>query len=146
MITKGMMSSTTDMWSTPQKLFDALDAEFHFTLDACAVEENAKCRKFYSPEENGLLQPWNGICWMNPPYGRVIGKWVQKALETAQNGGTVVCLLPARTDTRWFQDYCLQVRQETIRFLRGRLHFSGAKEGAPFPSCIVIFSPATLKH
>ena len=136
MITTGMMSSTTPEWETPQKLFDELDAIYHFTLDVCATLSNAKCPHFFSPEEDGLRQPWRGVCWMNPPYGRGIGKWIQKAYEESQWGCMVVCLLPARTDTAWFWDYCMK---GDIRFLRGRLKFGGSKNSAPFPSMIVVF-------
>ena len=80
-------SSKTDMWATPQDFFDALDAEFHFTLDACAVKENAKCAAYYAPEQNGLDQPWTGQVWCNPPYGRNVGQWVKKAHDTASGGG-----------------------------------------------------------
>ena len=129
-------SSATDLWATPQPTFDALHAEFGFELDVCALPENAKCARYYTPEQDGLAQPWRGKCWMNPPYGRVIGKWVRKAYEAAQEGATVVCLLPARTDTAWFHDYC---KKGEIRFLRGRLKFGGSKNSAPFPSMVVIF-------
>jgi phage N-6-adenine-methyltransferase len=81
-----MFSSKTDLWSTPQEYFDVLSKEFPFTLDVCALPENAKCKKFFSPQDDGLAQEWNGICWMNPPYGRAIGKWVQKAYESAKAG------------------------------------------------------------
>ena len=133
-------SSTTDLWATPQAFFDTIHAEFGFTLDACALPENAKCARFYTPERDGLKQAWQGVVWCNPPYGRVIGQWVQKAHESAQAGATVVLLLPARTDTRWFHDYIYN--RAEIRFLRGRLKFGGATTGAPFPSMIVIFRPA----
>ncbi len=129
-------SSATDLWSTPQPTFDALNAEFGFDVDVCALPENAKVSKFYTAREDGLAQNWRGKVWMNPPYGRVIGKWVRKAYEAAQDGATVVCLLPARTDTAWFHDYC---QKGEIRFLRGRLKFGGSKNSAPFPSMVVIF-------
>lgn len=131
-------SSETDLWATPQDFFDKLDAEFGFELDVCASHENAKCNKYYTVRENGLLQCWEGVCWMNPPYGRVIGEWVKKAYESAQDGATVVCLVPARTDTRWWHDYCMKGE---IRFVRGRLRFGGAKDNAPFPNAVVIFRP-----
>ena len=115
-----MFSSRTDLWETPQDLFDKLDAEFHFDLDVCALPENAKCEKYYTPEQDGLAQEWTGVCWCNPPYGRQIGKWVRKA---ALSNTTVVMLLPARTDTKWFHDYILHKAE--IRFLRGRLKFGG---------------------
>jgi phage N-6-adenine-methyltransferase len=98
-------SSKTDMWATPQEFYDALNAEFEFTLDPCATAENAKCAKYFTIEDDGLVQDWTGhIVFMNPPYGREIGKWVKKA---AESNATVVCLLPARTDTRWWHDYVL---------------------------------------
>ena len=83
----GMFSSKTDMWETPQDLFDRLNHEFHFTLDVCAIPENAKCSNFFSPENDGLSQEWFGTCWMNPPYGKEIGKWVKKAYEFAVDRG-----------------------------------------------------------
>ena len=96
-------SSKRNTWETPQDLFDKLDQEFHFQLDVCALPENAKCKKYFNPAENGLKQKWKGICWMNPPYGREIGKWMKKAYESARAGATVVCLVPARTDTAWWR-------------------------------------------
>lgn len=136
-INEGMFTSKTDMWETPQDLFDNLDSEFHFTLDVCAVKENAKCKNFYSPEQDGLSQPWTGRVWCNPPYGRQIGKWVRRALFASAAGATVVMLLPARTDTKWFHEYI--DHKAEIRFIRGRLKFGGAKNGAPFPSMVCIF-------
>ena len=136
MINKGLFTSNTDMWATPQDLFDELDAEFHFELDVCATAENAKCKRYFTPEIDGLRQNWRGggTVFMNPPYGRNIGLWVHKA---ATCGATVVCLLPARTDTRWFHEYIYHKAE--IRFLRGRLKFGDSKNSAPFPSMIVIF-------
>ena len=126
-------SSNHHEWETPQELFDALDEIHGFTLDVCATPENSKCDKYFTKEEDGLEQEWEGVCWMNPPYGRAITKWVEKA---AASGCKVVCLLPARTDTSWFHDYCTK---GDIDFIRGRLKFSGAKNSAPFPSMIVTF-------
>ncbi len=135
MNTVHFMSEKMD-WGTPQDLFDRLNQEFHFTLDVCALPENAKCKRFFSPKENGLLQKWTGFCWMNPPYGREIEQWMQKALQESERGATVVCLVPARTDTEWWHKYALQGE---IRFIRGRVKFQGANATAPFPSAIVIF-------
>ena len=129
-------SSATDLWSTPPDFFSALDRVFHFTLDACATAENAKCARFYTREQDGLAQPWTGNVWCNPPYGRTIGKWMRKAWESAQNGATVVCLVPARTCTRWWHDYATKGK---ILFWPGRLKFGGSKNSAPFPSAIVIY-------
>lgn len=135
-----LFSSHTDMWETPQDLFDELNKEFHFTLDVCATAQNAKCERFYSPVCNGLLQPWWGeTAWCNPPYGREVGDWVRKASKSAAEGSTVVMLLPARTDTKWFHDYIYQNPFVEVRFLKGRLKFGGAKNSAPFPSMVVIF-------
>lgn len=131
-----MFSSKTDLWETPQNLFEQLNNEFRFVLDVCALPENAKCSVYYTPEVDGLAQPWYGTCWCNPPYGREIGKWVRKAAESK---ALVVMLLPARTDTRWFHDYIYNKDHVEIRFLRGRLKFGGSKNSAPFPSMIAIF-------
>lgn len=138
MINQGLLTSKTDQWSTPQWLFDELNAEWNFTLDVCALPENAKCEKYFTPSQDGLSQEWQGTCWMNPPYGRNIGKWVKKAWEQSLTGVTAVCLLPARTDTKWFHDYCLQGK---IHFIKGRLRFGNSKNSAPFPSMLVVFKP-----
>jgi len=119
------------------EFFDIYNKEFGFTLDAAANSENAKCKKFFSEKENGLLQNWSDeIVWLNPPYGREIGKWIEKAYLESQKGATVVCLIPARTDTKYFHDFCFKGE---VRFLRGRLKFSKHKNCAPFPSAIIIF-------
>jgi len=127
-------SSKTDCWETPQDLFDKLNATYQFTMDVCALAENAKVQPYFSPEQDGLNQVWSGRCWMNPPYGREIGKWVKKAFES---DCLVVGLLPARTDTKWWHDYCIPSH---ITFIRGRLKFGNAKNSAPFPSAIVVFN------
>ena len=131
-------SSETDLWATPQDTFDALNAEFGpFDVDVCAVAGNAKCASFYTPETDGLAQDWApSRCWMNPPYGRTIARWMCKAWEESLRGATVVCLVPARTDTAWWHDYAMKGQ---IRFLRGRLKFGNAKHSAPFPSAVVVF-------
>ncbi len=131
--------SGTCLWETPQAFFDELDTEFGFTLDVCALPENAKCPRYFTPAVDGLKQPWRGVCWMNPPYGREIGKWVAKAYESAKEGATVVCLLPARTDTAWWHSYVLEAAE--VRFVRGRLRFGDAENSAPFPSAVVVFRP-----
>ena len=110
------------------------------TCDVCATTDNAKCKEFYSPEQDGLAQEWTGVCWCNPPYGREIGKWVRKAAESSC---TVVMLLPARTDTKWFHDYIYGKAE--IRFIKGRLKFGDAKNSAPFPSMVVIFKRESEK-
>lgn len=142
-VTSVHFSSKTDMWATPIEFFKALDAEFGFTLDVCAVAENAKCERYYSPASDGLKQEWRGVCWMNPPYGRQIGKWVQKAYEAAHEGATVVCLIPARTDTAWWHTFVMRATE--VRFVRGRLKFGEATNAAPFPSAVVVFRATTAK-
>lgn len=136
-INRALFSSRTDKWATPQEVFDSLHREFHFETDVCALPENAKCRRFFTPKQDGLKQEWRGVCWCNPPYGKDIGRWMQKAYEASSlNGATVVCLVPARTDTAWWQDYATKGE---VRFIRGRLTFGSATSAAPFPSAIVIF-------
>ena len=140
MKTDVLFSSNTDLWETPQNFFDKLDEEFHFTLDACALPENAKCDRYFTPEMDGLSKNWGGVVWCNPPYGKDIVRWVRKASESAQNGATVVLLVHARTDTRWFHDYIYGKAE--IRFVKGRLKFGGSKHNAPFPSMVVVFRPS----
>ena len=101
MDTSLMFSSKTDKWATPQAFFDELNREFAFDLDVCALPENAKTARYYTPDEDGLTQPWEGVVWCNPPYGRQIGRWVERAFLAGASGTTVVMLLPARTDTKW---------------------------------------------
>ena len=135
-------SSKTDLWETPQDTFDQLAAEFGpFDLDVCATPENAKCSRFFTQADDGLAQPWVGRCWMNPPYGREIGRWMAKAVRSWGDGATVVCLVPARTDTAWWHDYAMQGQ---IRFLRGRLKFGGHANSAPFPSAVVVFANSLI--
>lgn len=141
MKTKGIFSSASNEWSTPQWLYDQLNAEFHFKVDVCATPENAKHKRYFTEKDDGLKQQWHkvgGACWMNPPYGRQVCTWVKKAYEESLQGATVVCLVAARTDTKWWNDYCLKGE---IRFIRGRLRFQDSKNNAPFPSAIVIFRP-----
>jgi len=139
MINKGLFTSNKHDYSTPQDFFDKLNAEFHFTLDPCATAENAKCKRFFTPEQDGLAQWWNGNVFMNPPYGREIGRWMKKAYEECilcHNCTVVVCLVPARTDTAWWHDYAMKA--DEIRYVKGRLKFDG-KSPAPFPSAVVIY-------
>jgi phage N-6-adenine-methyltransferase len=131
-------SSKTDMWATPQGFFDRYDLIYNFSTDVCATPDNAKCGNYFTPEMDGLKQQWVGVCWCNPPYGRGIKDWVKKAYESSLQGATVVCLLPARTDTSWWHDYCMKGK---IEFIRGRLKFGDAKNAAPFPSAVVVFHP-----
>jgi phage N-6-adenine-methyltransferase len=130
-------SSASCEWETPQSLFDELDRIFGgSTLDPCATSENAKCPRYFRREDDGLTQPWTGKVFMNPPYGREIGKWVRKAWQESLKGTLVVCLLPARVDTRWWHEYA---KKGHVYFLQGRLRFGSAQHSAPFPSAIVTF-------
>jgi len=131
-------SSQSDEWETPADVFMELHKEFNFTLDPCCTLENAKTPRCFTLQEDGLAQPWPGRVFMNPPYGRAIGAWVEKARREAEtNAEVVVCLLPARTDTRWWHDHCASAAD--IRFIKGRLKFGRSKHNAPFPSVVVIF-------
>lgn len=133
-----LLSSKSVEWETPQWLFDKLNERFQFTLDVCATPDKAKCERFFTPETDGLAQSWQGErCWMNPPYGKAIYQWVQKAREEAANGAIVVGLLPARTDSRWWQDNV--AGHADVRFIKGRLKFGEAKDSAPFSSAIAIW-------
>jgi phage N-6-adenine-methyltransferase len=128
--------SDKDDWGTPQKVFDLLDAEFNFTLDPCASESNAKCPKFYTRKEDGLSQSWaNEIVFMNPPYGKDVAQWMEKAYSEAS--ATVVCLVSARTDTRWWHKFCMKANE--IRLFDHRLEFEGTGNKAPFPSALIVF-------
>lgn len=132
-------SSKTPEWPTPQDFFDRCHAEFGFTLDPCSTHENAKCPKHYTLEDDGLAQDWGRErVWMNPPYGREIGRWMRKAYESSQAGALVVCLVPARTDTHWWHEWAMKGE---IRYVRGRLKFGGHINSAPFPSALVIMRP-----
>ncbi len=138
MINKGLYSSKTDLWSTPQHLFDELNQKYNFTLDPCSTDENHKCEKYYTEDDNGLVQPWYGRVFMNPPYGREIIKWMEKAYNEYNigNAEVIVCLVPSRTDTKWWHEYSMKGE---ITFIRGRLKFGNSKNSAPFPSAIVVY-------
>ena len=129
-------SSKTDLWATPQHFFDSYNERYNFTTDVCADSTNNKCEKYFTKEMDGLQQKWEGVCWMNPPYGKEIKKWMKKAYESSLEGATVVCLVPSRTDTRWWHEYAMKGK---IEFIKGRLKFGGSKNSAPFPSAVVIF-------
>ena len=135
---RALFSSATEEWATPKDFFDALDAEFHFTLDPCSTDDNAKCAKHFTKEQDGLLQDWTGErVFCNPPYGREMPRWIAKCAEHGMRGGVAVMLIPARTDTKAFHEYIYHKAE--IRFIRGRLKFGGAKNSAPFPSMVVVF-------
>lgn len=140
-INGGMFSSERTDWETPHEFFGNVDNSYGpFDLDVCASRDNAKAPTYFDENDDGLQQDWGRRrCWMNPPFGRGIAAWVRKAYESAQDGATVVCLLPARTDTSWWHDYVEKAQE--VRKLRGRLKFVGAKSNAPFPVALVVFRP-----
>lgn len=132
-----MPQSKTDEWATPRDLFESLDRKYHFNLDPCANAENHVCERYFTKEENGLLQDWSGArVFCNPPYGKPLRDWVKKASEERDKAEIIVMLLPARTDTRWFHEYLYGKAQ--ITFIKGRLRYNGCKDCAPFPSMIVV--------
>ena len=133
-------SSESNEWETPQDLYDELDKEFGFTLDPCASPSNAKHDNFYTKSDDGLAKDWRDqVVFMNPPYGREISKWIEKAYtESLHQDCVIVCLIPARTDTKYWHDFIFPYASD-IRFIKGRLKFGGHKNSAPFPSAIVIF-------
>lgn len=134
----GLYSRASDDWETPQWLFDEYDKKFHFDLDPCASEKNHKCEKYFTISDDGLSKTWAGhTVWCNPPYGSAIKNWVKYCYEQSKAGATVVALLPARTDTKWFHEYVY--KRAEIRFLKGRLRFNDSGWNAPFPSMIAIF-------
>jgi site-specific DNA-methyltransferase (adenine-specific) len=139
MINRVLYSSKNEVWETPQYFFDQLNEEFHFNLDPCALPENAKCENYFTPEDNGLEQDWGGhVVFCNPPYGRNIIQWCKKCYEESRKPNTtVVMLVHARTDTKWFHEWVYG--KSEIRFVRGRLKFGDSKNSAPFPSMVVIY-------
>lgn len=133
-------SKSSDEWETPQGFYDRLDMEFGFTLDPCATPENAKCERYFTIEDDGLARSWGRErVFMNPPYGRAIGDWMRKALTESERGATVVCLVPARTETKWWHETVMKAHE--LALVRGRLRFGGSKVNAPFPNAVVVFYP-----
>lgn len=140
-----LFSSDRMDWATPQALFDAVDEEFGFVLDAAASESNAKCKLFLGEEDDALSSPsWPAIrgdaVWLNPPYGRQIGKWVERAYRESLKGLTVVVLVFVRTDTKWWQSWAMRAAE--VRLIPGRVRFGGSSAGAPAPSCLLVFDEA----
>ncbi len=138
---KVLFSFQSDEWATPKEVFELLDKEFGFTLDAAASDVNHKTDKYFTKEDNGLEKSWGGYSvFCNPPYSD-IGRWVEKSYrESLKPGTTVVMLIPSRTDTKWFHRYIY--KRSEIRFIKGRLKFGDSKNSAPFPSMVVIFRSA----
>ena len=150
----------SDLWGTPQALFDKLDREFQFTLDVCALPENAKCVRYFTPEQDGLKQDWSGVVWMNPPFGPGIEKWLAKARDHAKhhptvfdgwdashltNQGVVVAIVPTRTNAPWWHEFVMQASE--IRFIKKKVKFvSSDHNGVGFTGhAIVIFRPSAKR-
>jgi len=127
-------ASIDQLAETPQELFDAIDRQFHFTRDVCASAENAKCAAYWTEADDCLSKVWDGVNWMNPPY-KTMRKFIEKAYNERDNAVTV-CLIPARTNTRWWHDYCMEGE---VYFIRGRPKFGGYKHGLPQPLALVVF-------
>ena len=140
----GMKAEYRTDWATPHAVFDIINLKFGpFTLDPCASAENAKCERYFTPDDDGLAQTWTGRVFMNPPYGRELPRWMAKAWDASQSTAElVVCLIPARTDTRFWHEYAM--RGEIV-FLRGRLKFGPLTNPAPFPSAVVVFRNASAR-
>ena len=134
-----------DDWQTPSWIFDRLNDDFGFTLDAAALPETAMCSRFLTPQDDALSTGWGGrgsVVWLNPPYGRGVGNWLEKAHLESKKGAVVVVLVFSRTDTRWWHDYAMKASE--IRFIRGRLRFlqdGQVKDPSPAPSCVLVFTP-----
>jgi phage N-6-adenine-methyltransferase len=150
MVDKALFSSSTTEWETPDNLYNELNKEFHFSLDPAANKNNTKCKLHFTKKENGLSEKWQEFdgggyvssrVFCNPPYGREVGKWVAKADQEFRSGNAelIVMLLPSRTDVKWFHQYIYNKPNVTIKFIKGRLTFKGAKHPAPFPSMLVIW-------
>lgn len=128
-------------WETPPHIVDPLNNEFGFTLDVAASDLNTKCKKYFTKEIDGLAQEWTGRCWMNPPYGQDLNHWMKKAFESALRGVLTVCLVPSRTDTRWWHSFAMHGE---IRFIKGRIKFVGTAHPAPFPSVVIVLDPSRV--
>jgi len=133
-------SSKNNSWATPWDIFNKINKEYGpCDLDVCATKENTKCERYFTEEQNGLIQPWEGICWLNPPYSEII-TWVNKAAKEVyifNNAERIICLIPARTDTKYFHQYVAPYAH--VIFIKGRIKFEGAKNSAPFPSILAIY-------
>ena len=138
-MTPGLTSTGNIVAETPKYLFDKISSIFNFSLDVCALPENAKCENYYTPKDDGLSKPWMGGVWCNPPYGREISSWVKKAYEESQKeyNSFVLMLLPARTDTKWWWEYVQG--KATLFFIKGRVKFGDHNVGAPFPSVLALY-------
>ncbi|HSV43353.1 MAG TPA: DNA N-6-adenine-methyltransferase [Candidatus Bathyarchaeia archaeon] len=126
MINRALFSSAHDNWSTPNDVYESLDAEFHFNDDPCPIGG-----------AGGLDREWGSRTFLNPPYSQ-IKDWCKKAYDEWQKGKTIVMLIPSRTDTKFWHEYIMKATE--IRFIKGRLKFGSSKNSAPFPSAIIVFN------
>ena len=141
-----MFSSKDQTWETPSNLINLIKSKFNLELDVCATDKTAKCDKYFTPEDDGLSQDWNGVCWMNPPYGREQIKWINKAYEeTLKNCKQIICLIPARPDTKVWHEIIFP-NAKAICFIKGRLKFGDSKDSAPFPSALIVFGDELNKE
>lgn len=135
-------SSDIQTWETPDDFFNRLNSIYNFTLDSCAEPETAKVSNYYSIEQDALIHDWKGVVWCNPPYGREQVKFIHKALsEHKKHGSTIVLLIPARPDTRIWQEVIFK-NASKVCFVKGRLKFGNSKHSAPFPCAVVVFGTA----
>jgi phage N-6-adenine-methyltransferase len=152
-----MFSKASDEWRTPVETFNALNAEFGFDLDAAATADNSWVDgdyfgpdHFYVNQRDALaIDDWTiygSTIWLNPPYSRC-REFIAKAAQEARRGATVVCLVPSRTDTRWWHGDVWDAERNQprpgveVRFIKGRLKFGNSENSAPFPSVVVVFRP-----
>lgn len=138
-------SSRSHTWETPPAVYADLAAVYPFTLDPCCTPETAKCPTYFTPTDDGLSQPWTPhTCYVNPPYGREMAKWVAKAADEADRGATCVCLIPARTGAAMWHRIIFR-RATAVYFVDGWIQFyrDGKPSGinAPFASAVVVFTP-----
>lgn len=144
-INAALLSSDSDDWETPADFFNLLDRIFHFKLDACASAHNMKCETHFTKEEDGLSQAWHTHkrVWLNPPYGRGIERWMEKAYRESLNGCIVVCVVPHRSDTTWWHDWVKN--KALVTPVRKRLKFRNpikcpdGSGNSVFPSAVVIY-------
>lgn len=142
-----VVSKDTDEWETPDYLYKSMDDIYSFTLDVCATDNNTKCDRYYTIEEDGLKGDWDRFNWCNPPYSRgQLERWLKRAYEETLKGNTTVVLMPSNTDTGYFHDYVWDERVnswypwvDTVYMVNGRLKFSDVKNSARFPSMLVVF-------
>ena len=137
--------SKSNDWETPADFFAKVAARHTFSIDLAADKHNAKCPRYYTEKDDALSKDWSGeTAWCNPPYGRVIAQWIEKAAKTVAKDAatTIVVLVPARTDTKWFHSFCLENDDCTVEFIKGRLKFGGIDTPAPFPSMLLTFKKA----